>query len=190
MLMKNNKNYFNRMLKAQFWSIDVIFAVLIFTIALTILGFTWYNVNNQLALSYGSGSIIAQLQVHTLAQNLLSPGSPAGWTSSVNTTNSLTWANVSIGLSTSASSTNISVSKLYTFMSMANNNYQATKQELGIGYDYYITITGGQFNIAIGSNPATGSALTVYVEKRNAVLSGTPVIMKVILWTNTPLAIS
>lgn len=184
----NNKN--NQVLKAQFWSIDVIFAVIIFSIALTILGFTWYNVNNQLALAYGSGAIIAQLQVHTLAQNLLSPGSPPGWIGMVNTTNTVTWANVSIGLSQAPSSSNISISKLYTFISMSNNNYQATKQELGVGYDYYITIVGGQFNITAGSNPATNGALTVYVERRNAILSGTPVTLTVIVWTNTPLAIS
>jgi hypothetical protein len=73
---------------------------------------------------------------------------------------------------------------------MANNNYQATKQELGVGFDYYVIITGGQMNITIGSNPATGGALTTYVEKRSAFIGGTPVIVKVELWTSTPLAIS
>ncbi len=183
-------NVFGRSLKAQFWSFDVIFAMVIFVLALSVLGFTWYNVNNQLSLSYGGGATIAQLQTHSLAQNLLSTGSPANWQSVVNTTNSLTWSNVSVGLGLSPSGSNLSIKKIYTLMAMTSNNYQATKLELGISYDYYVTITGGSINLAFGSSPYTNNALTVYVEKRSAFVGGTPVTMQVLLWTNTSLAIS
>ncbi len=176
--------------KAQFWSFDVVFAIIIFSIAITILAFTWYSINNQLALGYGSGSVIAQLQAHELAQELLSPGSPAGWQSMVNTTNTNTWANVSIGLSLAPGSSNLSVSKLYALSSMAGYNYQATKQPLGVAYDYYIIISGGAINMTIGSNPSANGALSVYVEKRNAFLGGTPVTMTIMVWTNQPLAVS
>lgn len=180
----------NQNLKAQFWSFDVIFAIIIFSVAITILGFTWYNISNQLSLAYGSGSAVAQLQAHALSQNLLSPGSPANWQNVVNTTNTLTWSNVSVGLGTVASQSNISISKIYTLMSMANINYQATKQELGVGFDYYIVITGSSINITIGKNPSTNGALSVYVEKRSAFVSGTPVVISSIVWTNTGLAVS
>jgi hypothetical protein len=136
------KNLCRKGLKAQFWSFDVIFAMVIFTIALTILGFTWYSVNNQLSLTYGSGSILAQLQTHTLAQNIMSTGYPTSWYSIVNTTNSLTWSNVSVGLALAPTSSNLSISKIYALSAMTSNNYQATKQELGVGYDYYVTIIG------------------------------------------------
>lgn len=185
-----NINSKNKNFKAQFWSFDVIFAMVIFILALTILGFTWYNVNNQLALGYSGSTAIAQLQAHSLAQNLLSMGSPANWQSMVNTTNALTWSNISVGLGMSASGTNISTKKLYTFMSMANQNYQATKFELGISYEYYISIYGGMININIGRNPANYHSLTNYVERRSAFVAGVPVIMQVVLWTNTTLAIS
>lgn len=184
------KNLHEKKLKAQFWSFDVIFAMVIFTIALTILGFTWYNVNNQLALSYGTGAILAQLQTHTLAQNLMSTGYPTSWFSIVNTTNTMTWSNVSIGLALAPTSSNLSISKIYALSAMTSNNYQATKQDLGVGYDYYVTIVGGAYNISIGKNPATNDALTVYIEKRSALLKGTPVIVQAIVWTNTSLAIS
>ncbi len=176
--------------KAQFWSFDVIFAMVIFVLALTLLGYTWYNINNQLSLSYGGGAVIAQLQVHSLAQELLSQGYPTGWTSIVNTTNTLTWNNMSIGLTTSSSSTTLSPQKLYAFMSMANANYQATKQVLGVGYDYYIIISSGGVNMTIGSNPNANGALSVYVEKRNIFFGGSPATMTVELWTNTALAVT
>jgi hypothetical protein len=184
------ENLCNKRFKAQFWSFDVIFAMVIFTIALTILGFTWYSVNNELALSYGSGAILAQLETHTLAQNIMSTGYPTSWFSVVNTSNTFTWSNVSIGLSLAPSSSNLSINKIYALSAMSSNNYQATKQDLGVGYDYYVTIVGGSYNISIGRNPSTNKALTVYVERRSALLQGTPVIVQAIVWTNTSLAIS
>lgn len=181
---------FEKRLKAQFWSFDVIFAMLIFGVALTVLAYTWYNINNQLSLSYGNGGIIMQMQAQALAQNLVSQGTPASWTGSVNTTNTLTWSNVSVGIGSSQTGTNLSIKKIYTLLSMTQTNYQATKQLLGIGYDYYIIISGGGINITIGENPITNSALTIYVEKRSAFLQSTPVTVTVELWTNTPLGIS
>lgn len=180
----------NSNMKAQFWSFDVIFAIIIFSIAITLLGFAWYNVSNQLSLSYGGGTIVAQLQTKALAQNLLSPGSPANWPSLINTTNTVTWGNVSIGLASTSGIANLSSNKLYTFIAMSNTNYQATKQELGIGYDYYIEIYGGPINVTVGKNPSTNGALSIYVEKRNAFLQGNPVTITTIVWTNTALAVS
>lgn len=176
--------------KGQFWSIDVIFAIVIFAVAMTILAFTWYNVNNQLSLSVGSGAIIAQLQAHTLATTLFSTGSPASWQGIVNTSNTSTWKGVSIGLASSAGDTNLSTGKIYTFLAMASQNYQATKQKLGVGYDYYIIIKGGSINLAIGKNPAPNHALSVFVEKRSAFMGGNPVNVAVLVWTNSTLATS
>ena len=181
MIMKN--------LRAQFWSFDMVFAIVIFSVAITVLAYTWYSVNNQLSLAYGSGSVIAQLQTHALAQSLMSTGYPNDWMSAVNTTNTLTWTNVSIGLASAPGSTNMSIRKVYTLLAMSNYNYQATKQELGVGYDYYITIVGSGLNMTLGENPATNGALSVYVDKRSALLAGIPVTLTVYVWTNTPLAV-
>ncbi|MCL5093008.1 MAG: hypothetical protein M1128_00895, partial [Candidatus Marsarchaeota archaeon] len=63
--MTEKKNF-----KAQFWSFDVIFAIVIFTISLTILAYTWFNINNELALAYGNGGTIMELQAQTLAHTL------------------------------------------------------------------------------------------------------------------------
>jgi hypothetical protein len=180
----------NKSIKAQFWSFDVIFAMVIFILALTILGFTWYGVNNQLALGYSGGATVAQVQAHSLAQSLLSPGSPTNWQSVAVPANTATWTNVSVGLGTSYSGSNLSASKLYALMAMASQNYQATKYALGVSYEYYISIYGGSIDINIGRNPASHGALSTYVEKRGAFLGGTPVTMQVDIWTNTTLAIS
>jgi hypothetical protein len=192
--MNHNKTP-SKCFKAQFWSFDVVFALVIFSTALTVLTYTWYNLNNQLSLAYGGGDSILQLQVKSLASSIMSTGAPANWQSIVNTVNTVTWSNVSIGLASAPLSSNLSSSKLYTMLSMANYNYQATKQPLGLAFDYYITITsnptvGAGLNISIGKNPTVNGALTTYVERRSAFLNGVPVSIRIMAWTNTTLATS
>ncbi len=180
--------------RGQFWSFDVIFAIIIFGVAITILAYTWYNVNNQLALSYGNGATIMQLQAESVAQTIMSPGVPSDWQGIVNTSNPSTWGNVSIGLMGSSGSSSISTSKLYTFMSMASTNYGDTKELLGVAYNYYIIIqsqgAGSNINVTIGVNPQSSKSLTTYVYKRLAFMNGVPVMVYIEVWTNTPLAVS
>lgn len=192
--MRFDKN-FVKSFKAQFWSFDIIFALVIFGVAVTVLTFAWYNINNQLSLAYGSGDVMLQLQAKSLASGILSTGTPQGWQGIANTMNTIGWNNVSIGLASASLNSNLSSSKLYTLMSMANYNYQATKQPLGMAFDYYITITsnpssGAGLNIIIGKNPQTNGALTTYIERRSALLNGIPVSIKIFVWTNTTLATS
>lgn len=173
----------------------MIFAVVIFSFAVTILALTWFNINNQLSISYGNGSGIMQLQMQSLTQNLFSPGTPTNWQSSINVTNSSTWSGITVGLESTSGSNIFSSNKVYTLLSMANYNYPATKQTLGIGFDYYIKITsnsnvGSGINITIGKNPNSNGALTVYVNKGNAVMNGVPVNVQIIIWTNTTLSTS
>lgn len=175
-------------LKAQFWSFDIIFAIVIFGVAITVLTYTWFNINNQLSISYGNGGSILSLQAQTLATNLLSTGSPSDWQSQISVTNTSTWSSVSIGLGAAQNNIAISPSKLYTFIAMADN-YSETKQLLGIGYNYYITITGGSYNISIGQNPSSNGALTVYVVTEATTVGSTPVLVNTILWTNKPVAV-
>lgn len=181
--------------KGQFWSFDVIFAVVIFSFAITILAFTWYGISSQLALGYSNGAGVMQQQLQGLSQGLLSPGVPAYWQGTIDTTNALTWSSVYAGLGSGQGGAVLSQAKVYALLSMSNTNYQATKQVLGIGYDYYITITsspriGNGINISIGSSPFNKGALTIYVANRNAVMNGVPVNMRLMLWTNRTLAVS
>ena len=178
-------------MKGQFWSFDVIFAVVIFGIAVTVMAFTWFNINNELAISYGNGANLMQLQLQALAQNLLSPGTPSNWQGLVNTTNSLTWTGISVGIANQNGQ--ISPDKLNALASMANSNYQGTKQQMGIAFDYYVTVAssssyGAGVNVSLGKNPLKNKALTVNVERRSAFLNGIPVIVNISMWTNTTLA--
>ena len=163
--------------------------MIIFGVALTIIGLAWFNLNTQLSIAYSGGSILAQLQAQALAQNLLSQGSPANWEALVNTGNDLTWSGIGIGLGNSTSGGTLSQKKLYAFTAMAQTNYQATKQELGVGYDYFIIIEGGNINITIGRNPDVFNAVSVYVDKRSAFLGATPVVIQAEVWTNTTLGV-
>jgi hypothetical protein len=179
-----------RRLKAQFWSFDAIFAIVIFSAAITILAFAWTTVNNQLTISYGNGPLIMQIQEQTLEQTLLSPGSPTDWQSIVNTTNSSTWGGIGVGLGNSTFGSSLSTQKIYTLMAMSNYDYPATKQSLGIGYEYLIAIYNNEFNVTMGSNPNTGNAVTVYVGEESVDVNGIPSIMKVELWTPQVLAVT
>ncbi len=186
--------FYNGSFKAQFWSSDLIFSVVIFSFALTILAYTWFNIGNQLASAYSGTSIILQLQAQTLVQNLMTTGAPANWQSTVDTTNVMDWRDVSVGLASTSSNSSISTGKLYALISMANYNYPASKQPLGVAFDYYITIVGSPgsantINIGIGRNPSTNIVLAEHSQRISATLNGVPVIVTVTVWTNTNFAL-
>lgn len=180
-------------LKGQFWSFDMIFAIVIFSFAITILAFTWFSINNQLSISNGNNAGFMQQQLQQLSDNILLPGRPFTWDTGVSFSNYSSWQNFRIGLTDEIGSTTIDSNKLYTLLSMANSNYQATKGSLGISFDYYITITsisniGSGINISIGRNPLGNGALTVYTEKSYGMLNDVPVTVTTMLWTNTTIS--
>jgi len=170
-------------MRLQFWSFDVIFAMVIFGFAITILAFVWYSISNQFALSYGYGIGSMQMQAQALANRLLSPGSPSSWSSIVNPSNPSTWSNISIGLL--GSNGEVSLEKIATLESMTNLNYQATKQAVGVGYDYYIVINYQKINFGIGLSPYAAHAMSIYVVNKPIIINGMPATMQVMVWTNT-----
>ncbi len=170
-------------MKAQFWSFDVIFAMVIFSVTLAIVSLVWYNISNQLALS-NTGSIESmQLQAQGLAARLLEPGVPANWNSGVSVNNTVTWNNVSVGLTQSGSA--LSTAKIAALEGMSNYNYQASKGAVGVGYDYYVIIKGNSTGIGIGLNPNSYNAVTEQSATAQATLNGFPVRVQVIVWTNS-----
>ncbi|MGC8571852.1 MAG: hypothetical protein ACP5RI_01970 [Candidatus Micrarchaeia archaeon] len=177
-------------MKGQFWSIDAMFGLFIFSIALVIAAFIWSTVNNQISTSLSSGATMIKLETQTFAASLLSKGSPSNWYSVVNTTNISTWQDIYIGLESNNQTKAISQNKLAALVSMSNYNYQATKQALGIGYDYYIDINGKTLNINIGKNPLTYNAVTIFKVNEFSYYDNEPVNVSIYLWSNTTLGIS
>ena len=172
----------------QIWSMDLIFAVVIFSFTITVLGIIWLHISNGLATSYGNTQGVMYMQAGAMSDVLLSPGAPADWQSAIATTNSLTWTGIAPGIDATAGQPQISLPKLYALMAMASSNYTATKALFGIGNDYYITITSpgsGIGNITIGRNPGTSNASSIFVDRRSAVLSGSPVWVIVMVWSNS-----
>ena len=182
-------------IKGQFWSFDVIFAVIIFSFAITILAFTWSSINNSLSISNGNGAGLMQAQLQAMMQSVMSPGSPGNWQGAVNTTNPGSWQMVSAGLLESNGSMQLDPSKVYALQSMSNYDYQASKQALGVGFDYYITIKGSDnygsgINITMGRNPEDFRALTIYTDSAFSSLDERPVVVRAMVWTNTTLGLS
>ncbi len=175
-------------MKAQFWSIDVIFAIVLFSIAIVIITFVWYSISNQFAIAngYGVGSMQAQLQ--GLESRIVSQGHPSYWNSAVDVSNTITWANMSVGLADGQGS--LSTGKIMTLMAMASTNYQATKQDLGVGYDYYIVIKSNTFNVNMGLNPKGHNATSIQVATLPIVAGGSPGYMQLLVWTNTTFGVT
>jgi hypothetical protein len=176
-------------MRGQIWSLDVIFALVIFSFTVTLLTLTWLSVSNQLAVSYAGSSGLMAMQARSFSDIIMSPGSPADWYEMINTTNKDTWGAVSPGI-TYPGNGSISQAKLLALVSMANSNYQATKPEFGLGYDYYIAIHSGlqyqnYVNLSIGRNPASNNALTVYVDRESSMINGVPVVVEVMVWSNS-----
>ncbi len=191
--------------RAQFWSLDAIFAMVLFAVVITVITFIWLNLSAQLGVTSQSGGILMQEQEQTLLGTLLTTGSPTNWPSYINTTQPQVqllpssapqitqWSSVSIGLAAAPGSQELSTQKIYALLAMANHNqsdYQATKSALAIGYEYYIIIKGGSFNITIGENPVTNNAVSVYTGSESALLNGQPAQLQVDVWTSGPVAIT
>jgi hypothetical protein len=175
-------------MKLQIWSLDLIFAVVIFSFTITVIGVAWLHISNGLIGSYSNAQGILFMQATAMSDTLLSSGSPAIWQAAVNTTNSLSWAGVVPGIEASPGQPQISPQKLYALMSMAAANYSATRSLFGIGNDYYIVISSpgqGIANITIGRNPLNYNASTIFVNRRSAILYGNPVALQVEVWSNS-----
>lgn len=176
-------------MKMQFWSLDAVFAIVIFGIAVVLITYVWSGVTNQFALANGNGVGVAQSQLQLLEERLLSHGSPSNWYATVNASNTLTWNNVSVGLD-GIGQGNLSTQKILTLLAMSNSNYQATKQNLGVGYDYYITITGSNYDLSMGLNPSLMNATTEQVAEIPVTVNGGTASMQVIVWTNTTFGVA
>lgn len=179
-------------MKAQFWSFDVIFAMAIFGTALALITFAWSSMSGQLSSTYGLGLQNMQAQLRSLQNRILTTGTPQDWASQVNISNTSTWSNVSIGLGTGSGS-ELSLSKIYTLEAMTNHNstsYQATKQLVSVGYDYYITVEVGNVTLAMGSYPFNKDPYAVQVATRYAAVDGMPATIQIMVWTNKSFGVS
>ncbi len=174
-------------MKAQFWSFDAIFALILFLSVIIIMSYVWSTMNSQLSVASGSGPSDMQAQAQTLAVALASQGYPENWYSGLNLTTPSSWGNITIGIGTGQGS-NLDYRKIVAFIGMSSysySTYEASKSLLGISYDYYVVINNGDMHITMGRNPENYSATSVQVVDRSVVLNGRPAQMQVELWSNT-----
>ena len=171
-------------MKLQFWSIDVIFAMVIFSIAIVILTYVWFNVSQQFSVTYTNTLSNMQTNAQQLSNRLITSGSPASWYYIVDPSNLSTWSNVSIGL-TNSNGTALSEAKIAKLAAVSLINYQASKQLLGTSYNYYIDIYSPQlYNYTIGPNPIAYNATTIVLSSTPVMLNnGVPAELRVMLWT-------
>lgn len=175
-------------MKAQFWSFDIIFAIVIFIFAVILLTYIWVNISGELAVASGQNVAKLESQLQILDTQLTSTGSPQNWNTKVNLNEPNTWPNVSIGLGNGMNGT-LSLGKIREFQNMSLTNYQDVKPSLGVAYDYYITFTGSNINMSIGHNPALANVTAVQVLSEPVVINGNPAQMQVELWSNSSLGI-
>jgi hypothetical protein len=175
--------------KAQIWSLDLIFALVIFGFTMTILAAAWLKTTNDISVSSSGTAAVLSVQTKLFADALMSPGYPQDWYGTIDTVNATTWAGVVPGILSGSGSDAIAPYKLYSLISLSNSNYSASVSLFGVGYNYCIQITGaaadGGTNITIGKNPLANGATYVYAVQRGATLYGIPVSVDIMLWTNT-----
>ncbi len=176
-------------MRAQFWSFDVIFAIVIFIISVSTLALIWYNLSSQTAAVSSGGVDAMQQNLQQLQSDLLSQGSPPDWSSVVTANSVASWSNVTVGLG-NGSGTQLSMQKVAALEAMSNYDYQATKSMLGVGYDYYITIRTNSTYMRIGENPSDYNAVSEQVVDRPVIVGGRAAHMQVIVWTNTSFGVS
>ena len=176
------------MMKAQFWSFDILFAMIIFLSAMALMTAIWLNISTQYSIGYGNGPEEMQAQLQSLSGRITGEGYPDSWYSVVNPSNTATWQNISIGLG-SGGGGSLSSGKIAELMAMDSADYQYTKTLLGTGYDYYITIGNSELNITLGMSPATGNAISIQSVEKPVTIGGSSANMRVELWTNTTFGI-
>ena len=177
-------------MKAQFWSLDVIFAIVIFMMTLLILSFAWFNITNQFSISYNYGVAALQLQLQNLEQTIFTTGSPSNWNNLVNVSNTMTWSDIRIGIGTGSGTASISQDKLAAAIAMSNYNYNESKSAFGVGFDYYITITNNATDIEFGHQPAPHSPYAIYSAEVPIQINKIPYKMQIMVWTNSSFGVS
>lgn len=175
-------------MKAQFWSFDVIFAIVIFVFAIVILTYVWLSIAGQFSLANSGNLARLQSQLQSLSVSLLSQGSPTDWNQVVNLSSPGSWQNLSIGLGNGTVGA-LSQSKINRLGNLSAANYQAVKPALGVAYEYYITFAGAGNTIAIGMNPANANITTVQSLVIPAVINGNAIQVQLELWSNSTLGI-
>ncbi|MEM3791308.1 MAG: hypothetical protein QXL16_01090 [Candidatus Micrarchaeaceae archaeon] len=172
-------------MRAQFWSLDVIFAIVIFGIALFALTLIWFDINSEFGSSLNNPLPVMQEQLSVLKSELLSQGNPSDWYASINLSNPKSWSNVSIGISYPNGS--ISLQKAFALSSISMKNltdYESLKPLLGVSYEYYIAIYLNGSVISIGRNPNLYGAISISSIKVPVAVNGERGIMYIEEWTN------
>jgi hypothetical protein len=163
---------------------DMIFAIVIFSIAILLLTYAWFSISQQFSITYTNTLSNMQTNAQQLSNRLVTTGSPASWYYSMDPSNLSTWTNMSIGFAEINGSA-LSSAKIAKLEAASQVNYQASKQLLGVNYNYYIQIYSPQlYNYTIGLNPSLYNATTVVVSSTPIIMdNGVPATLKVILWT-------
>ena len=76
--------------KAQIWSLDLIFALVIFGFTMTILAAAWLKTTNDISTSGSGSTAVLSIQTKSFADALMSPGYPQNWYGTINTVNPYT----------------------------------------------------------------------------------------------------
>ncbi len=123
-------------LKGQTWSYDLVIAVVVFMLTLAFLIFFWWSVSTTIGMPRGEK---LSEDASAMADVLLSPGNPADWNGTVDTSNSTFWANISLlGIGEGFGSPKISQDKAEKILAMNGTNYTELKGRFISPYNFYV----------------------------------------------------
>ncbi len=176
-------------MKAQFWSFDAVFGIILFIFGLIILTYAWITISNGYSSVTSNNAGSMQSELTKFNYLIFYPGTPSNWNSVINVSNATTWSGISAGFGKLSTPNELSESKLLSFLAMSNANYSLTKETLGISYDYYINISSKNFNLDIGKNPIPLSPTSINVVSEPVIINGYPAKLTLEVWTNTTFGI-
>jgi hypothetical protein len=176
-------------MKAQFWSFDAVFGIILFILGLIILTYAWITISNGYSSVSSNNAGSMQSELTKLNYLIFYPGNPSNWDSVINVSNPTTWSGISAGFGRLSNPNDLSQSKLLSFWAMSNINYSLTKETLGISYDYYINISSNNFNLDLGRNPVSFNPTSIDVVSEPVIINGYPAKLTLEVWTNTTFGI-
>ncbi len=158
--------------RGQFFSYDIVTALVILSLAFSLIIFYWMSAQSSLAdeRPYISAQAIA------LSDSLLTPGVPVYWTSATVT---------QVGLTDGWGTNTINGTKFGNLVSMSAANYLSTRGKLRSEYDFNVTLLNANDSsrILYTAGAVPSGARNLVIIERAVVYKNQPARLLVCLWS-------
>ncbi|NMA44451.1 MAG: hypothetical protein GX950_01400 [Candidatus Diapherotrites archaeon] len=174
----NNHNYNHNFFvgkKGQFFSPDMIIAIFIFVVTISFFFISSENIYQQIAL-FEERKKIDEIAHSTMNFLIYSQGIPSNWEYA-------SFEDINFfGLASERNT--LSKNKLSTFFSFFNQDYEKSKEKLGIGgFDFKLIVYDSQNNVIFSGGVAKENSKKVYYYDRVVLYDNSPVLLRGVFYS-------